>query len=69
MLDVHPPPTVNEYLMAIEAWNINKMPFKSDNPLLDMILSQKKTQLINKISTKLPIFTIFDLRYALKMNL
>ena len=37
------PPTGNGYLMAIEAWNMYKMPFKSDNPLLDMILSQKTT--------------------------
>ena len=69
MFDLHPTPTGNGYLMAIEARKMYKMPFKSDNPLLDMILSQKKTQIINKISTKLPIFTIFDLRYALKMNL
>ena len=68
MFDLHPSRTGNGYLIAIEARNMYKMPFKSDNPLLDMILSQK-TQLINKISKKLPIFTIFDLRYALKMNL
>ena len=38
-----PTPTGNGYLMAIEARNMYKMPFKSDNPLLDMILSQKNT--------------------------
>ena len=43
MFDLHPhtSSTGNEYLMAIEARNMHKMPFKSDNPLLDMILSQK----------------------------
>ena len=37
------PPTGNGYLIAIEARNMYKMPLKSDNPLLDMILSQKTT--------------------------
>ena len=36
-----PSPTGNGYLIAIEARNMYKKPFKSDNPLLDMILSQK----------------------------
>ena len=36
-----PHTTGNGYLMAIEARNMYKMPFKSDNPLPDMILSQK----------------------------
>ena len=32
-------PPGNRPLMAIEAWNMYKMPFKSDNPSLDMTLS------------------------------
>ena len=68
MFDLHPSPTGNGYLIAIEARNMYKMPLKLDNPLLDMILSQK-LQLIDKKCTKLPIFTVFDLRYALKMDL
>ena len=38
-----PPPTGNGYLFAIEARNMYKIPFKSDNPLLHKILSQKTT--------------------------
>ena len=43
MFDLHPTPTGNGYLMAIEARNMYKIPFKSENPLLDKILSQKTT--------------------------
>ncbi len=34
-------PPGNGPLMAIESWNMYKMPFKSDNPSLGMILSQR----------------------------
>ena len=36
-------PCGNESLMAIEAWNMYKMPFKLNNPSFDMILSKITT--------------------------
>ena len=55
---IHPTPTGNGYLMAIEARNMYKMPFKSDNPLPDMILSQKTTTYWQKMY-KITIFHCF----------
>ena len=43
-------PPGNGPLMAIESWNIYKMPFKSDNPSLDMILSKKNTTYWQKMA-------------------
>ena len=38
--------------MAIESWNMYKMPFKSDNPSLGMILSQRNHNLWTKNAKK-----------------
>ena len=41
-------PPGNGPLMAIESWNMYKMPLKSDNPSLDIILSQRNHNLWTK---------------------
>ena len=52
-------PPENGTLMSIESWNMYKMPFKSDNPLLDMIFS-KKTQLMDKRCKNWPKWPNFE---------
>ena len=44
----------NGPLMATEAWKLYKMPFKSDNPSLGMILSQRNHKLWTKNAKKWP---------------
>ena len=44
-----------------------KTPFKSENPSLDMILTQGNHNLWTKMQ-KNHIFTIFDLHYSLKIG-
>ena len=57
-------PPLNGPLMTIELWKMYKMPFKSDNPSLCMILSQRNYHLWvknKKIGKNDNFFNMFDL--------